>query len=209
MKIDVKEYSQIEKNVFAPVYPLIADQIIGATGKTAGTCIDLGCGTGALGQALLEKTDLFVYFFDESAEMLDLVGKKMAESGIEGRFNTLCGDVTSIGLDTDSVDLIVSRGSIFFWEDLEKAFQEIERILAPGGWAYIGGGFGSRQLGKEIIAKMQAKEQEGKEDFSLKVKRNLSPESQDLFAVALKHSGIKSYTFLRNEDVGLWIIIRK
>ncbi len=209
MKIDGNKFSRIEKEVFAPLYPLLAEQIIAATGKTTGLCVDLGCGTGALGCALLEKTQLQMLFYDESQQMLDLVAEKMAEHQLAGRFNLQCGDVASIDLADGAVDLAVSRGSIFFWEDLEKSLQEIERILAPGGWAYIGGGFGSRQIMDEIIAKMEAKPAEGKESFSTKVRRNLGPETQTAFAAALKKAGIKNYTVQRSDDIGLWIVIRK
>ncbi len=209
MKIDGNKFSRIEKEVFAPLYPLLAEQIIAATGKTTGLCVDLGCGTGALGCALLEKTQLQMLFYDESQQMLDLVAEKMAEHQLAGRFNLQCGDVASIDLADGAVDLAVSRGSIFFWEDLEKSLQEIERILAPGGWAYIGGGFGSQQIMDEIIARMEAKPAEGKESFSAKVRRNLGPETQTAFAAALKKAGIKNYTVQRSEDIGLWIVIRK
>lgn len=209
MKIDGNKFSKIEKEVFAPLYPLLAEQIIAATGKTTGTCIDLGCGTGALGCALLQKTRLQMLFYDESPQMLELAAEKMAEQQLAGRFSLQCGDVANIDLADGAVDLAVSRGSIFFWEHLEKSLQEIERILAPGGWAYIGGGFGSQQVMDEIIARMEAKPAEGKESFSAKIRRNLGPEMQARFASALSRAGIRNYTVLRNDEIGLWIIIRK
>ena len=43
----------------------------------------------------------------------------------------------------DTVDLVVSRGSIFFWDDPAKGLSEVARVLRPGGKAYIGGGAGS------------------------------------------------------------------
>jgi len=43
----------------------------------------------------------------------------------------------------NSVDLVVSHGSIFFWDDQVKGLQEIYRVLRPGGRAMIGGGAGS------------------------------------------------------------------
>jgi len=43
----------------------------------------------------------------------------------------------------NSVDLVVSHGSIFFWDDQVKGLQEVYRVLRPGGKAMIGGGVGS------------------------------------------------------------------
>jgi ubiquinone/menaquinone biosynthesis C-methylase UbiE len=39
----------------------------------------------------------------------------------------------------------IKAGSVFFREDRPAAFEEIYRILRPGGVAYCGGGFGSKE----------------------------------------------------------------
>ena len=41
------------------------------------------------------------------------------------------------------MDFLVSRGSIFFWEEPAKGLKEVQRVLRPGGKAFIGGGAGS------------------------------------------------------------------
>ena len=64
------------------------------------------------------------------------------------------GDVHSIPFDDDSMDLVVSRGSVFFWSDRTRAFSECRRVLRPGGKAYIGGGFGSADLRNDICPRM-------------------------------------------------------
>jgi hypothetical protein len=38
--------------------------------------------------------------------------------------------------------LVVSRGSLWFWDDQVKGPQEIYRVLKPGGVAFVGGGLG-------------------------------------------------------------------
>lgn len=208
MKIDVKNYDGIARDLFTPVYPVIAQQIVSYTGITRGTCLDIGCGSGYLGAALARVTDLFIHFFDQSAEMLTLVDRTIAENNLRARSAVLQGDVSAIGLPDASVDLAVSRGSIFFWEDLPQAFKEIDRLLAPGGYAYIGGGFGSREL-KETIERDMASRDKGSRAFSDKVRRNLGPEMRTRFEAGLAAAGIDAFTILQSEDIGLWVVMKK
>lgn len=46
MQRSATQFDQVACTVFAPVYPLVARQVIGHTGVTQGTCLDVGCGTG-------------------------------------------------------------------------------------------------------------------------------------------------------------------
>ena len=207
MKIDAQDYDRIAREVFAPVYPVIAEQIIVRTGVTAGACLDIGCGGGYLGAALARATDLSVCFFDESAEMLAIAQHTIADNGLAARADTLKGDVTRIPLPDGCMDLAVSRGSIFFWEDLAMAFCEIRRVLAPDGWAYVGGGFGSRELKASIIREMSARNQ-GDDQFRRRLDRNLAPETRARFEKALETAGIAPFSIIESEEMGLWIVIQ-
>jgi ubiquinone/menaquinone biosynthesis C-methylase UbiE len=66
---------------------------------------------------------------------------------------------------SNSVDLVVSRGSIFFWTDPSKGLQEVYRVLRPGGKAYIGGGHGSSypQVGVTKVIEDRKRNMEGKD----------------------------------------------
>ncbi len=208
MKIDAQSFDNLARTVFAPVYPVIARRIVETIGITQGTCLDIGCGGGYLGAALARLTDLFVHFFDQSEEMLKLAKRTITKNGWEGRADILQGDVSCIGLPDGSVDLVVSRGSVFFWEDCAKAFREIYRILAPGGMAYIGGGFGSATLREQITQEMERRDG-GSEKFRNRVANNLSSLSRSRFEAALKQAGITTYFVVDNNNEGLWLIIMK
>jgi ubiquinone/menaquinone biosynthesis C-methylase UbiE len=54
----------------------------------------------------------------------------------------LTADAAAIPLGDSSVNLVFSRGSIFFWSNLETCLKEIQRVLRPGGFALLGGGYG-------------------------------------------------------------------
>lgn len=208
MQIDAQKFDRIARNVFAPVYPVIADQIIAHTGITRGTCLDIGCGGGYLGFALAKVSDLFVHFLDQSADMLAIVEKTIAENGLEQRGSVLQGDVSAIALPDESVNLAVSRGSVFFWEDLVQAFKEIYRVLAPEGQAYIGGGFGSKELQESIIRDMQSRNKGG-DQFANKVRRNISADSRERFQTALETAGIASGSVIHDDEIGVWVVMKK
>jgi ubiquinone/menaquinone biosynthesis C-methylase UbiE len=208
MTIDAQKYDKIARTVFAPVFPLIADQIIAYTGVTQGTCLDIGCGGGYLGAALADKTDLFVRLFDTSPDMLEVAKRTIAENKLIERADTLQGDVTAIPLPDNTIDLAVSRGSIFFWDDLPRALTDIHRVITPDGWAYIGGGFGSKAITESIVSEMKKRNQ-GSDEFRDRVRRNLGPESRERFETALKTAGLDRASILHDEEIGLWIIIRK
>ena len=208
MEINAQQFDNIARTIFAPIYPVIAEQIIAYTGVIRGTCLDIGCGSGYLGGALARSTELFVQFFDNSAEMLVLAERTIEENGLQRRADTLPGEVTSIPMPYGSVDLAVSRGSIFFWDDMPQAFREIYRVLAPGGFAYIGGGFGSKVL-RESIKKQMAARNSGCNRFGEKMRNNLGPEMRSRFQEALEAAGIPDYSILHGEDIGLWIVMRK
>ena len=208
MKIDTQNYDRIAREVFAPVYPMIAEQIIARTGVTVGTCLDIGCGGGYLGAALAKATDLSVWLFDQSAEMLVVAQRTIADNNLGMRINTLQGDVTRIPAPDGCINLAVSRGSVFFWDDLTAAFCEIHRILAPNGWAYLGGGFGSRDLKASIIREMSARNQGG-DQFRRQVCSNLGSKTRARFESALEASGILSFSIIHSEEIGLWIVMQK
>ncbi|MDD2443901.1 MAG: class I SAM-dependent methyltransferase [Desulfotomaculaceae bacterium] len=204
MEINAVEFDKIAREVFAPVYPVIAGQIKHKTGIIRGTCLDIGCGGGYLGIAMTGITELDVYLFDASQEMLKIAAGNIASRGLEQRIQTLPGDVHKIPLDDNSIDLVISRGSVFFWRDRQKAFQEIHRVLKPGGVAFVGGGFGTEALKEQITSVMEKKNKNWRE----KLKKNIGENAVEGFAETLRKAGIITFEIDRNE-AGLWIIIRR
>ena len=179
--MDVLAYDRIAREIFAPVYPVIAQQIRTQTGITQGVCLDIGTGGGYLGIALAAITDLDFYLMDKSDEVLEIAWMNVAVSGLQNRVRTLCGDVHHIPRDNGSVDLVISRGSLFFWEDKAKAFAEIYRVLAPGGGAYIGGGMGTKELFDKIKVEMDKRRHE----FSLDPQGERFADHREAYHLAL------------------------
>ena len=203
MEMNVKEFDVIAREVFAPAYGAFARQIKEATGITEGSCLDVGAGGGQLGIALAGITDLDIRLLDQSREMLDVAERNIIAAGLGKKIGTMQADVHDIPCGDRSVNCIVSRGSVFFWEDLPTAFREIYRVLAPGGATFIGGGFGSTAIRKSVDEKMAAR----RKDWIDTRKKRLGPGTMDRFHAALTQAGVPYE--IRQVEAGFGIMIRR
>ncbi|PKL58970.1 MAG: class I SAM-dependent methyltransferase, partial [Methanomicrobiales archaeon HGW-Methanomicrobiales-4] len=113
-----RDFARIASDIFAPIYPVIAEQILVNTEIRTGVALDLGCGPGHLATALAVASDLTVYALDLSSDMIQICEKRVIENEISGRVIPVQGDVSSIPFEDETFDLVVSRGSWFFWDDL-------------------------------------------------------------------------------------------
>lgn len=200
---DVHTYNQIALEINAPIYAYYAGRIIEKTGIKEGTCLDVGCGGGYLGLALARITQLDFIFLDQSAEMLCRAAENIAADDLAARGRTLRGQVQAIALRDASIDLVISRGSVPFWEDLATAFREIHRVLKTGGCAYVGGGLGdpkTRTVIEERLRREYPSWRQGKHKPPRYDNRHYSD--------ALQDAGIHPFSVNRNDE-GLWITFRK
>ena len=199
---DVQTYNQVALGVNASIYAYYAGRIVDATGVVQGRCLDVGCGGGYLGLALSELTELEFVFLDKSPEMLRCAAENIQSRGICSRCRTIQGEVQSIPLDDASVDLVVSRGSVPFWDNLPTAFNEIRRILKPGGHAYIGGGLGPPELREALQDAAMKQHPEWRQKSS-----SIPKHDNSHYREALLGAGIERFTVTRSE-VGMWIEFR-
>ncbi|MDD2566824.1 MAG: methyltransferase domain-containing protein [Thiovulaceae bacterium] len=198
-----QRFDTIVREVFAPIYPVISQQIIAKTGVRSGKCLDVGCGTGALGRSIAKHSDLHVTYFDQSVEMMQLAMDYAKEENLIRRSDFLVGDIHDLKLQDNSIDLVISRGSSPFWVDWSRAYSEILRVLKIGGKAYIGGGFGTAQLRDEIVATMHARNPEWRKSFQEKLK----PEREALPSI-MQRLNPSAFEII-DDDSGFWIHIIK
>lgn len=194
----------IAKGPFAPIYPTIARQILDTCRIREGRCVDIGCGPGHLAMALAAVSDLAIDALDASTDMLSIARRNLQDAGLIGRVRPVCGDVHNLPYADGSIDLIVSRGSLFFWDDRVRAFSEIARVLRPGGRTFVGGGFGTPALKAEITEKMREIDPE----WEVKAAVRLSRGNRDLIRRELEQAKIPAYKVFEDE-AGFWIIMEK
>ena len=124
-------------------YPYVVQDVLKYCKPDKGFWIDLGAGKGQLTIPLIEATGNPVVMIDPNGESMSEGLDDARQKGLQDRLGAVVGVAEHLPLLDNSVDLVVSRGSIFFWDDQVKGLQEVYRVLRPGGKAYLGGGAGS------------------------------------------------------------------
>ncbi len=200
---DVTRYNRMALEVNAPVYAYYAEKILEETGVYQGVCLDVGCGGGYLGLALAPLCQLDFVFLDQSPAMLDCARTNISRFQLQQRATTVVASVQAMPLCDATVDLVVSRGSVPFWDDLPGAFSELYRVLRPGGRAYVGGGMGPPQLRERLLSKARKLDSDWQRG-----KPTIPWRPPGAYENALDAAGISNYDISRTED-GTWIQFAK
>jgi len=116
------EYNETDEDFFTEI------RAIGVTEKKV---LDLGCGDGKHAVYIKELGALQVVGIDINHEMIELAQRHTAgKSGI----SFLVSDGVEIPIDDSTIDLIVSNFVIHYFKDAHDIFNEINRVLNPGGY---------------------------------------------------------------------------
>jgi SAM-dependent methyltransferase len=103
--------------------------------------LDVGCGTGALSQAILEGANpRAVLGIDPSPGFVEFARARL----VSPRLAFKIGDAVSLDVDDNSQDMTASGLALNFMPQPGRALQEMRRVLRPGGmlaayvWDYAG-----------------------------------------------------------------------
>lgn len=97
------------------------------------TMLDIGCGGGATLKRLLKKSPGGkVYGIDISAESV-AKAKSVNQKLLGSRVFVEQGSADSLPWDNRTFDVVTAVETVYFWPDLPKCFQEVKRVLKPGG----------------------------------------------------------------------------
>ena len=142
-------YNAIPAKILRKPARKIGNEIVQKIGS--GTIIDLGSGTGYLAIEIAKKAPgLKVYGIDLSKEMIRIARRH--SKGIRNvRFEF--GNAAKLPFKDESIDFIVSTGSLHHWKKPAKVFDECYRVLKRGkeAWIYDGcSGVPKEQAGQTI-----------------------------------------------------------
>ena len=97
------------------------------------TMLDIGCGGGATLKRLLKRSpDSKVYGIDISAESV-AKAKKVNKRHLGSQVFVEQGSADSLPWEDQKFDVVTAVETVYFWPNLPKCFQEVKRVLKPGG----------------------------------------------------------------------------
>ncbi|MCZ7405637.1 MAG: class I SAM-dependent methyltransferase [Candidatus Methanoperedens sp.] len=115
--------------------------------------LDVGAGSGYFSLAIAKKLNSGkVICFDLSEEMLQRLKHKAKKEGLENRIQIMNGEASSLDLNDESVDLVVSSFAFHEVSSPETVLMEMIRVLKPNGWVIITDYLKDTWLGKMATA---------------------------------------------------------
>jgi ubiquinone/menaquinone biosynthesis C-methylase UbiE len=109
------------------------------TAQRGGRAIDIGCGGGRLVIMLAESSGFReVVGLDLSKNMLRRAERRALDSGLRNRVTFREGNAERIPFPDKTFDLVVSTLSLHHWSRPKAVFDEVARVLAPGGKCVLG-----------------------------------------------------------------------
>ena len=191
----------VAEKIFKPIYPAIARDIIRTTNIREGVCLEIGSGTAALSRSLARIANLRIVALDASRSVCKISKRYIKDDKLE--IAVVNGEVENLPFDSSSINLVVSRGSIFFWRNKVKALLEIIRVLKSGGIAYIGGGFGNAKLKRYIEKRMK----QIKPTWRVDNRKRMQKVNFDAICSMVENQGVKSCRIVRR--TGIWMLVKK
>ncbi|HIE27031.1 TPA: class I SAM-dependent methyltransferase [Candidatus Poribacteria bacterium] len=194
------------REIWQEIYPLLAQQIVDDYKIKEGRCVEIGSGGGKLGLELAKRTVLQIYMVDINGDVLKKALANACEARLSSRISLIQANVEWLPFSDDFADMLVSRGSIFFWNDKPRGLSEIYRILKKDGVAFVGGGLSryiSEQKREEFIRARTAvlKDEQSRKEWE----RLRSPK---YFRQILRQAGIPTFKLIPDPP-GLWVEIVK
>ena len=106
--------------------------------KSNAKVLDIGCGGGANIVNWLGKCSTgHVTGIDYSKVSVAESEKLNAIAIKQGKCDIVYGDVSSMPFDDEAFDCVSAFETVYFWEDLEKCFAEVRRVMKSGGTFFI------------------------------------------------------------------------
>lgn len=136
--------ADIERDWLAPTWTTGIDRyndgrralhrVLEVAGGVAGRCVlDYGCGNAMWATYFALRGARRVVGFDLAESGVRRAMRRASAQGLEKRLHLLCADAAHLPFGTASFDLVVGHGVIHHVIKYPGVFDEIHRVLRPGG----------------------------------------------------------------------------
>lgn len=130
-------YTQVPAKVLSPHYGVIAQEVLLGKGDVL---VDLGTGPGILPILIAKRFPASrIIGIDLSERMIEIANKKGRGVG-NAEFRVM--DAGALQFGDNSLDMVISTGSLHHWKDPVKVLNEVCRCLKPGAEAWVYDGYG-------------------------------------------------------------------
>ncbi len=187
--------------LWEPVRPYLVRQIEELYGRRDGHILEIGPFTGLI-FALVQKNvgqSFLIAAFPEAA--IRFCRHEAQKLGLEDRVRIIESNTSLIGIATDSVDLAIFRGALFFPTLFQTDFKAIHRTLRTGGIAFIGGGFG-KYTPAEVISQI------GKRSEQLNTAMGKLRIAVESVWDQIRSCNLEAKAHITTEG-GFWVVMRK
>ncbi len=108
------------------------------SGITSGLALELGSGPGYLGLEWLKHTkNTRLKGLDISPDMIKIAEKNAEEYGLLDRVEYVLSSIDKMPFEDNTFDAVFTNDSLHVWSDPHKTFDEIWRLIKPGGRVLI------------------------------------------------------------------------
>jgi ubiquinone/menaquinone biosynthesis C-methylase UbiE len=129
-------YDRYPNRIFAKWFRRIAADI--KDRAISGNIVDIGTGPGRLPIEIAKQVEKArVFGVDMSEDMIKIASKNAEKAGVGDRVEFRVRSAYNTGFEDNSIDLIVSTGTIHHLSQPLVAFNEMYRVLKPGGEAWL------------------------------------------------------------------------
>lgn len=132
----VSDYDVAIKKLAVADLKVVIDFIAERLGEdSSAKVLEIGPGPGWLGILLAKRLPkIQVTALEISEQYLESARKNVEQEGLSERFEFVQGDVCRMGqIETGAFDALISSQSLHYWDPAVEAFNEIARVLKPGG----------------------------------------------------------------------------
>jgi ubiquinone/menaquinone biosynthesis C-methylase UbiE len=148
---DLKQIAKKRQSVYKELAAYLVHRFKLTDRKGIG--IDIGGGSGDLVLRLAEYTKQFYWInTDLDTGATPIFAADALEMNLASRTGFLFADACSLPFKNEYADIVVSRGSYQFWSDLGAGLAEINRVLCPGGVAFVGRGVAPTMREQDVQA---------------------------------------------------------